>query len=113
MPLIQPEAPVVTERRAFRLRHELLEKICAYAKMISSSEDYVVAAGLEAFFRGDKDFQKYLADNPDLLGSDGLVERKKRGRPQKLAVVKDKGTNISTDRSGSASTAKSPNISAA
>jgi hypothetical protein len=95
MPLIQPEAPVVSERRAFRLRHELLEKICAYAKMISSSEDYVVSAGIEAFFKGDRDFQKYLAENPDLLGSAGLIEKKKRGRPQKSAILKDKGPNAS------------------
>ena len=95
MPLIQPEAPVVSERRAFRLRHELLEKICAYAKMISSSEDYVVSAGLEAFFKGDRDFQKYLAENPNLLGSAGLIEKKKRGRPQKPAILKDKGPNAS------------------
>jgi hypothetical protein len=113
MPLIQPEAPIVTERRAFRLRHELLEKIYAYAKMIHSSEDYVISAGLEAFFKGDKDFQKYLTDNPDLLGSDGLVGRKKRGRPQKLAVVKDKGANTSADKSSSASAGKNPGASAA
>jgi hypothetical protein len=113
MPLIQPEAPIVTDRRAFRLRHELLEKICVYAKMIESSEDYVVSAGLEAFFKGDKDFQKYLADHPGLLGSEGLLEKKKRGRPQKLSVVKDKSANASSEKSGSASAAKSPSVSAA
>lgn len=113
MPLIQPEAPVLTERRGFRLRHDLLEKICVYAKMINSSEDYVVSAGLEAFLKGDKDFQKYLAENLDLIGSEGLLEKKKRGRPQKLSVVKDKGSNASTEKSGSASAAKSSSISAA
>jgi hypothetical protein len=95
MPLIQPEAPVVSERRAFRLRHELLKKICAYAKMISSSEDYVVAAGLDAFFKGDKDFQRYLVANPDLLATDGLIEKKKRGRPQRPTALKDKNPNAS------------------
>jgi hypothetical protein len=113
MPLIQPEAPILTERRGFRLRHDLLEKICVYAKMIESSEDYVVSAGLEAFFKGDRDFQKYLTDNPGLLGSEGLLEKKKRGRPQKLSVVKDKGSSASSEKSGSASAAKSPSVSAA
>lgn len=87
MPLIQPETPLMSERRAFRLRYELLKKVGAYARMISSSEDYVVSAGLETFFKGDRDFQKYLAENPDLLSSKNLLEKKKRGRPQKLVMI--------------------------
>ena len=95
MPLIQPETPVISERRAFRLRHELLRKVCAYARMISSSEDYVVSAGLETFFKGDKDFQKYLTQNPGLLSSNDLLEKKKRGRPQKLVIFQEKAQNAS------------------
>ncbi len=95
MPLIQPETPVLSERRAFRLRYELLKKVGAYARMISSSEDYVVSAGLETFFKGDKDFQKYLTENPSLLSSTNLLEKKKRGRPQKLVIFQDKTPSAS------------------
>ena len=87
MPLLKPETPVMSERRTFRLRHELLRKIVAYARMISSSEDYVVSAGLEKFIKGDKDFQKYLTEHPDLLSSPDLMQKKKRGRPPRLAVI--------------------------
>lgn len=95
MPLIQPETPVMSERRAFRLRYELLKKVGAYARMISSSEDYVVSAGLETFFKGDKDFQKYLTENSGLLSSNDLLAKKKRGRPQKLVVLQEKAQSAS------------------
>ncbi len=88
MPLIAPVTIVPTERKQFRLKKEIIDKLCLYAKMIHSPEDHVVSCCLESFFTKDKDFQKYLESRPatsDVAGVDGAVElnAKKRGRPSK------------------------------
>jgi hypothetical protein len=88
MPLIAPVTIVHTERRQFRLKKELIDKLCLYAKMIHSPEDHVISYCLESFFTRDKDFQNYLESRlhtSDGPGADnvGELNTKKRGRPAK------------------------------
>lgn len=86
MPLIQPVQMPETDRKTFRLKKELIGKITAYASMIQSPEEYVIDGALEQFFSRDKDFQKYLQEHPCSGSSDG-EEKKRRGRPSKLATA--------------------------
>ena len=68
-------------------RYELAHQITAYSKMISSSEDYVVAEILQRFFSKDDDFQKYLEAHKSELQNYSAAEQKKRGRPNKSSVA--------------------------
>lgn len=83
MPLIAPAQVEQTERKTFRLRKELIGKIGAYASMIHSPEEHVISGALDRFFSSDKDFQKYLADNPSTI-TDVPNGKKRRGRPNKI-----------------------------
>lgn len=81
MPRIKPEDKTPIEVLSVRLRSDIITKVHAYAKFLNdSSTSYVVSAALSETFDSDKDFAKWLAENPNVLT---VCKRPtpKRGRP--------------------------------
>jgi len=87
MPRIKPEDKTPAVPLTLKLRLDLERKISAYAKFLEdSSVSYVVAAIVENALEGDKDFQKYLSDNPEMLTA-GTEKAVRRGRPPKVHAL--------------------------
>lgn len=81
MPKIKPEDKTPLEVLSVRLRADLISKVHAYAKFLDdSSPSYVVSSVLSETLDSDKDFAKWLSDNPDELTACKRAAPK-RGRP--------------------------------
>ncbi|MGH9437707.1 MAG: hypothetical protein ACRD22_07385 [Terriglobia bacterium] len=82
MPRIQPQDKTPFESIQFRMRKDIVAKLYAYAKFLNdSSPSYVVSAALKEVFEADKEYQKWLADHPEVLQAPTNIPAR-RGRPK-------------------------------
>lgn len=87
MPKIQPQDKTPFDTVQFRMRKDIVAKLYAYAKFLNdSSPSYVVSAALKEVFDGDKDFQKWLAERPEMLEMP-LNIAVRRGRPASVHPI--------------------------
>jgi hypothetical protein len=78
----QDKTPVVPV--TFKFRVDLERKLSAYAKFLDdSSPSYVAAAIIDSALESDKDFQRFLSNNPGALSA-AAPKLARRGRPSKL-----------------------------
>ena len=82
MPRIQPQDKTPFETMQFRMRKDIVASLYAYAKFLNdSSPSYVVSAALKDIFEADKDYQKWLAERPEMLDA-AAYKSARRGRPK-------------------------------
>jgi hypothetical protein len=82
MPRIQPQDKTPFDTVQFRMRKDIVAKLYAYAKFLNdSSPSYVVSAALKEVFEGDKEYQKWISERPEMLDA-ALNIPSRRGRPK-------------------------------
>ena len=87
MPRIQLQDKTPFDTVQFRMWKDIVAKLYAYAKFLNdSSPSYVVSAALKDIFDADKEYQKWLAERPEVLEMPPNISVR-RGRPANVHPI--------------------------